>query len=315
MPPIEAPHLSNRDRAIAYSRSQFSRPRAEVEGEIDSWMRQSYVDPTEEAKEREKAERRFTTRQGEAPRPRTFERDRAVPEREAREPRMSPQNRPRVEASAPPLGGYRAPRAPFFPPPPHQTHAVSDAPRPMPPRPRPVEPRPLPPHQGSLKDILAKVAPPPATTTPQVSPPPVAPPQPSHSLGVPPQRPPVGVPERREPVRAPLPPQTARIDNGKGVSPEGRQALRDLLAKVTQVEQSAPNVKPPVMPSRPPQPAPPVPPAPQPQTQHTPRRDTQEPTPPPHTPQGGAESPATHPREVPEDTLRTLLAVKRPNIP
>ncbi len=60
MPPIPLPEVSNRDRAVAMSRAQFSRPRAEVEKDIADWMAKRYEDPEAEEKERARLERRAT---------------------------------------------------------------------------------------------------------------------------------------------------------------------------------------------------------------------------------------------------------------
>ena len=58
MPPIPEPETSYRDRAIAFSRAQFSRPRAEIEQEISDWVAKRYTDPEAEAKDRAREERR-----------------------------------------------------------------------------------------------------------------------------------------------------------------------------------------------------------------------------------------------------------------
>ncbi len=47
MAPIPAGTVSNRDRAIAFSRRNFSRPRDEVEAEITAWTQQSFEEPKE----------------------------------------------------------------------------------------------------------------------------------------------------------------------------------------------------------------------------------------------------------------------------
>jgi hypothetical protein len=58
MPPIEEPEKNNAGRAIAYSRSQFSRPRVEVEKNISKWVETVYEDPEKGAKEEARVMRR-----------------------------------------------------------------------------------------------------------------------------------------------------------------------------------------------------------------------------------------------------------------
>lgn len=58
MPPIPEPEVSHRDRAIAYSRATFSRPRAEVEKDISDWVGKKFEDPEAEEKERARLERK-----------------------------------------------------------------------------------------------------------------------------------------------------------------------------------------------------------------------------------------------------------------
>jgi hypothetical protein len=58
LPPIPEPEVSHRDRAIAHSRAQYSRPREEVEQEIKDWVDKVYEDPEKDAKEAARAERR-----------------------------------------------------------------------------------------------------------------------------------------------------------------------------------------------------------------------------------------------------------------
>ncbi len=58
LPAIEPPEVSHSDRVIAFSRAQFSRPRAEVEKGISAWVGKKYEDPDAEEKERARQERR-----------------------------------------------------------------------------------------------------------------------------------------------------------------------------------------------------------------------------------------------------------------
>jgi hypothetical protein len=58
MPPIAEPEVSHRDRAVAFSRAQFSRPREEVEKSISDWVGKKYEDPEAPAKEVARLERK-----------------------------------------------------------------------------------------------------------------------------------------------------------------------------------------------------------------------------------------------------------------
>ncbi len=55
MAPIPVGAVSHRDRAIAFSRRLFSRPRDEVENEIRAWTEQSFAEPREKDERREGA--------------------------------------------------------------------------------------------------------------------------------------------------------------------------------------------------------------------------------------------------------------------
>ncbi|MBP9760176.1 MAG: type IV secretion system DNA-binding domain-containing protein [Candidatus Pacebacteria bacterium] len=59
MPPIPEPEVNQTDRAIAFSRARYSRPRAEVEKVIKDWSERKYEDPEAEGKERARDERRM----------------------------------------------------------------------------------------------------------------------------------------------------------------------------------------------------------------------------------------------------------------
>ncbi len=58
MPPVEEPKVNHRDRAVAYSRAQFSQPREEVEKNITDWVGKKYDDPDKDAKEEARAKRK-----------------------------------------------------------------------------------------------------------------------------------------------------------------------------------------------------------------------------------------------------------------
>jgi hypothetical protein len=58
MPPWPEPAENHADRAIAYSRAQYSHPREEVERNISAWVGQVYEDPEKDIKEKARIERR-----------------------------------------------------------------------------------------------------------------------------------------------------------------------------------------------------------------------------------------------------------------
>ena len=58
LPPVTEPEVSHRDRAIAYSRSMYARPRSEVEDSIAEWVKKVYEDPEKDAKDAARAQRR-----------------------------------------------------------------------------------------------------------------------------------------------------------------------------------------------------------------------------------------------------------------
>jgi hypothetical protein len=67
MPPIEEPEINHRDRAIAFSRSTYARPRGEIEKTIDEWVSMKYEDPDKEAKEEARAKRKAQREQDSTP--------------------------------------------------------------------------------------------------------------------------------------------------------------------------------------------------------------------------------------------------------
>lgn len=95
MPPIEAPEVSCRDRAVAFSRAQFSRPRVEVEQDISGWVARAYEDPEAGAKEAAREERRAL-------------RDAPVPPR----PPLTQRERPAYSRDNPVAGGRTLPPTP-----------------------------------------------------------------------------------------------------------------------------------------------------------------------------------------------------------
>ncbi len=58
LPPIEEPEVNYHDRAVAYSRAQYSRPRSEVEASIKEWVDKKYEDPRKAEKDAARAKRR-----------------------------------------------------------------------------------------------------------------------------------------------------------------------------------------------------------------------------------------------------------------
>lgn len=252
LPPIPEPEVSHRDRAIAFSRAQFSRPREEVETDIREWVSKKYEDPEAEQKEMARQERRMqkdvaegTQRSfvpqdrprssrplGEVDRRPSFARARpegGQPFRSTPTPRPASTRPYEREAPLPTreqVRTYVAPPSPpsssgFVPRPPRDTTSPAATRRPFTP------PRPLPPEKkqesmADLRSVLAKMATPkeappseeatPATSTP---PPPLVSP--------PPQAP-------------PAPPATKHFhparDDGKGVTEAGKQQLRDLLTSL-----------------------------------------------------------------------------------
>ena len=197
MPPIEAPEVNHGDRAVAYSRAQFSRPRAEVEADISAWLGKKFEDPEAESKERARAERR-SERSGTAP---------------TSTVRPAPQSPQRTR------NGTSTNRAPS----PNGTRAFSDMPRPSVRRqevaPAPRLPKPPVQHDG-LKDILAKLT---------------AEKKPDRPTGDPPETPRARVPTPAPAAPKPVapPPRITHHDDGKGVTSEDKGELRSLLERLT----------------------------------------------------------------------------------
>lgn len=97
LPPIDLPEVNHKERAVAFSRSRYSRPRAEVEKDIGDWVNKRYEDPDGPEKERARMERRAERVSGEV--------QRTTPPQ--RPPTPAPNNRP-----TPPQAPRAAPRPP-----------------------------------------------------------------------------------------------------------------------------------------------------------------------------------------------------------
>lgn len=267
LPPIPEPTVDQTQRVIAFSRARYALPRSEVEQAIKDWSEKRYEDPEAEAKLRAREERmngaseprdapvrerppvlnnrapvsggqeqrRPAPRMGNAPRPTppapVVSKERERPPREqARGEEMRREERPQTPR---PFAG-----------------APASGPRPV----RQYVPRPAPAHRPSggntdLRDTLSRLTakrevPPPVepvltTETPQAGVPPVSPVS-SVSL-----MPPVARSEatpvreaRVAPETVPAPQKqghalTPSRDDGKGVTDEGREQLRSLLASLT----------------------------------------------------------------------------------
>ncbi len=236
MPPIPEPEVSHRDRAVALSRAQFSQPREEVEKNITDWLAKKYEDPEAPAKEAARQERRTVRDTEEVSRPAFSQQSGHA--RSAHTPTAA-QNRPPFSPRPPrsesvPGGGTtspqrsQAPERPIRPreeyvrrdDAPHQDVRTYVAPRATAPPTAPVTrppaseqegarrpstpPRPLPPEKkqesaADLRAVLARMAPKPVPTV-------VSTPVPPHQ-GMRPSR-----------------------DDGKSVTNEGKEQLRNLLA-------------------------------------------------------------------------------------
>jgi len=215
MSPIPEPTVSYRDRAVAFSRAQFSRPRAEVERDIAAWVSKVYEDP---ALVREREERGGEVRG--APRAGTGDANTSRMSRTDMQRTPTSPPFPRTERPVVPRaraeqrtqavaasGGARYDR--------QEQHTSFERPasserrlvapqsplvrRPVPPVVRPRESAP------DLKAILNHLSPSGA------------------------ERP---TPSGAQAASSPTP--LIRPDDGKGMSPEGRQQLRDLLTSLAE---------------------------------------------------------------------------------
>jgi len=275
MPPIPEPEVNQSDRAIAYSRAQYARPRAEVEKTIRDWSERKYEDPDAEVKERAREERRAVRDmdEGRPPRDNAPQTQRApYPDRAPRPDSAVRSNRdsaprPMTRTDRPPSreGGYRereparesarhAPREGYQSTTPVRAPALAPAPRPLPPRPVPVRKEE---NRDDLRNILAKIAKPQEQVSgvslqlaggatddrsqinvhrsATVN-------QRSGNEGHP------SVYETREMKTTVLKAESSKLqaptrDDGKGVTDEGRSELRNLLATLTNSSASTANTE------------------------------------------------------------------------
>jgi hypothetical protein len=329
MPPIQEPEISHRDRAVAFSRAQYSRPREEVEKNISEWVGKRYEDPEAPAKEAARQERRAERDNeavrpayaganlqgglrpsyspgGNAPRPpmsggerpaynpRPPQQGGFVPQRPAYAQTPRPYDRTQRPEGGPPRPAYNQSPRPYdrnAPPPrapgeyvrhddaPHQEVRTYVAPRTETPPPRtdaaphapaPARdtgvrrpfspPRPLPPEKkqesvADLRAVLARMAPPKPTQPQPVAdtsvPAPASVVQPQ---ATPPVEAKVEKPAAPRPNTPPRPFQPR--DDGKSVTEEGKQQLRNLLASLStsaasQTASAAPTTPAPVQPTQP----------------------------------------------------------------
>ena len=149
MPPIEAPPVNHRDRATAFSRAQYSRPRAEVEQDISDWVGKKYEDPDGPEKERIRTARRIERATGviqnntsrpphDAPRTTSAPHDRSAPPRPAQLPRSAPHRPPErkpIERNTDELRSMLAHIVPQTTQPPTVKSDTATRARPAPPRP------------------------------------------------------------------------------------------------------------------------------------------------------------------------------------
>ncbi len=317
MPPIPEPEITNRDRVVAFSRAQFSRPRAEVEQDVSDWVGKKYEDPEADAKEAARVERR-TARDAAESRP---PRERMAPTSNGGAASRSYQRGP----------DERYPRAPTRPvtrvermDTPHDTRSTQSPSRPQPvraapdrtasvrtgPARPPLTPRSAPPPRqpaDALRNVLARVAPPPATATHRAEPAttqqPAAQATPASAPAPASVQPSASAPQPHVPsdARPPAPPR----DDGKGVTEAGRAQLRDLLASLTTKDPKPVATPPPATPA----PAAQTPPAPQPAPTPVPTPLAQ----PAPAPNVKAERPRP-PRELPDEALKAMLHVEKPDL-
>lgn len=217
MPPIENPEMSHKDRAIAFSRAQFSRPREEVEKNISEWVGKKYEDP--EAEGTARLERRLVRESETAP---------ARSDSPSRTGTQSPLSRDMPRPRDPVRAPTRTEPSRVIPPRP-----PAGQPRPaqrMAPRPPALEPRPIQREVSrpasvrqaeGLKDVLAHVG----RESPLSQ---------GQSLPAAPQ------PRQTPPAPVPFVPMQ---DDGKGITEDGKKQLRDLLASLSKTaQQSTQNV-------------------------------------------------------------------------
>ena len=232
LPPVPEPEVPQTDRAIAFSRARYSRPRAEVEKTIEDWSKKVFEDPEAEEKEKARLARR-AAREAEENRPPSERMPRTAParadggrpprprEREQTRGRDGGGSRERTERPAPRErreGGSAS----------RETERRPQPPRAPAPKQEPKED--LKQFLGALKERSGAVD----ATSPQ----PQQRSESNHStptssthVTTPPSNTPRPVSTAATQQQAKQVPEAAR-DDGKGISPEGREALRNLLLKV-----------------------------------------------------------------------------------
>jgi hypothetical protein len=196
MAPIPEPEVSHKDRAIAFSRAQFSRPRAEVEKDIGDWVGKRYEDPDGPAKEQARTERRAERTTA----PTTARSPRSDTERTYTNTQTNTNTRP-ASPHKPPTSNLQPPTS-FSAPRPTSSSDVKHS---------RIERKPVERSPDELRNILARIAPqapapkPPVASTPATG---------------------NGTPRPFAPAR----------NDGKGVTDEGKAELRNLLASLAKPE-------------------------------------------------------------------------------
>lgn len=350
MPPIPEPEVNQKDRAIAYSRATFARPRTEVEKHISDWVGKKYEDPEAAEKERARLERRVERDLAPAPavstgivaspaRPYAERPSAAFAQagpRPVRPATAHPREAPRGEwrdrapqvSNRPPEPRRYENRPASTPAPAYQKNTPYEPSRPPIGTPngapvRPPQAAPAQPEIGSLREVLARLAAVPSdaakpVATPSTPLPRIEVSRPDASTnGVTP----VAPAQTNLSVRQLAPERS----DGKSVSDSGRQELRDLLKRVTR--EPAPSANPAPGPERPAvtntiTDAPPTRPSVAPSTSQA--SEGTPPTIPPPVPHvvppavtsrpHAPLNPPLAPPEVGEEELRRLLHVEKPDL-
>jgi hypothetical protein len=345
LPPIPEPEVDQTDRAIAFSRAQYSRPRAEVEKAIKDWSEKRFEDPDTNRQDRQERNGEGRPPQREEGGSRPFRDNGGAPRPQERRYDARPPTQARSD-SAP-----RAPERPYPPRPPRSDDSPRSPQRPAPPTrggegertpfPRPLD-RPTPVRKQDSRDALRSVLatltkPEPsvaeskegvvermrnAETTPRTE----REHAPDKKVVAPPLRDAGSKVAPPRSLRDTAPTTFVRQDDGKGVTDAGKEQLRSLLANLTKQESSntqrpptkdpAPDtthLKAPVVPS--------VSEAPQVQhTTSTPVSPVPTPVTPPTTPQPVILAPRhPHPEKAPPialspEELRAMLQAKKPDM-
>lgn len=300
MPPIGQPEVNHSDRAVAFSRAQFSRPRAEVEKDISDWSAKKYEDPEAEAKEKARQERRALRAREEDRPPRNN-----MQPREYRQPAQDRRPVGRTQTpgvtrtlhDGPSNRHEHRPQAQYKN---HSAHTTPDKKRPTASRRENTRPsRPMSPRTSaaqdsapkeSLQNVLSRVASTKAPAQPDTQ----APDEKSSTVSQLPKRP-------LAPAR----------DDGKGVTDKGKQELRNLLSTLSnndrQSQTDTKPTKPATTPKEVPQPAPaPKREQPQPHEKKESKAPAQADTTDKQT--------AKQPKEIPQEELKNMLHVEKPNL-